>query len=401
MLNYKFVRITKMSQVMRRQLYIDRPELKNLSYDEQFEFTVSGFYSYLGSFGKEMERFGNETIELIFDSEFLQKQWAKENNITLDEGKHWQAKIIAEQLKKIQPDVIYLQGVLFIDSVFIESIRDQLPNLKLVVQHSGSPAGWERVHSDALLLVATPHMQEQAKENGLEAQLVYHGFDEQILKEIEKNKRQYDFSFVGSSGVGIMPHNNRYWDLLKLAYNSPLQLWLDEKELVQSECLYSPFKKIELKDHFYNELDYNYKDYPNPPCKLNYLLPPEKKHISVHGLDYYQLLADSKMTFHRHGDLILNYSGAMRLFEATGVGTCLITDNQSNLSDTFEPDKEIVTYSSLPECVEKVNYLLEHPEEREAIALAGQQRNLKEHTIRHRCEQIHELITNKLNSLTH
>jgi len=70
----------------------------------------------------------------------------------------------------------------------------------------------------------------------------------------------------------------------------------------------------------------------------------------------------------------------------------LLTDTGSNMSDLFEEDKEVVTYRTVDEAVEKVNYLLEHPAEAEQIAKAGQARALKDHTIMNRCLQIDEVI---------
>jgi spore maturation protein CgeB len=87
----------------------------------------------------------------------------------------------------------------------------------------------------------------------------------------------------------------------------------------------------------------------------------------------------------------------MRLFEATGVGTCLITDWKDNLHDLFEPDREVVTYRSPQECVEKVKWLLEHPQEREAIAQAGQARTLKDHTFDQRAIELDYIIRRELN----
>ena len=78
----------------------------------------------------------------------------------------------------------------------------------------------------------------------------------------------------------------------------------------------------------------------------------------------------------------------MRLFEATGVGTCLISDHGPNISDMFEPDVEIVTYRSVEECIEKVEYLNSRPEERARIAAAGQKRTLTDHSIAKRCATI-------------
>jgi spore maturation protein CgeB len=87
----------------------------------------------------------------------------------------------------------------------------------------------------------------------------------------------------------------------------------------------------------------------------------------------------------------------MRLFETTGVGACLLTDWKENLSELFEPGKEVLTYRSVEECVEKVNYILEHEDERDSIAAAGQRRTLREHTFDNRAARIDEIIRSVLN----
>jgi spore maturation protein CgeB len=82
----------------------------------------------------------------------------------------------------------------------------------------------------------------------------------------------------------------------------------------------------------------------------------------------------------------------MRLFEATGVGTCLLTDWKENLVELFEPDSEVLTYRSAEECVEKVKFILEHEDQRHTIAAAGQKRTLRQHTFKNRMAQIDEII---------
>ena len=47
------------------------------------------------------------------------------------------------------------------------------------------------------------------------------------------------------------------------------------------------------------------------------------------------------------------------LFETTGVGSCLVTDEGSNMSDLFVPDEEVITYESYDELMEKLAYLKE------------------------------------------
>ena len=86
----------------------------------------------------------------------------------------------------------------------------------------------------------------------------------------------------------------------------------------------------------------------------------------------------------------------MRLFEATGVGTCLLTDPGNNMADIFEEDREVVTYSSTDECVEKVEYLLGHEDVRREIAAAGQARTLKDHSVLQRCRQLDEILQRRI-----
>ena len=119
---------------------------------------------------------------------------------------------------------------------------------------------------------------------------------------------------------------------------------------------------------------------------------PDRCHIPMMGIDMYNLLHQSIITFNKHTDAAKGDVGNMRMFEATGVGTCLLTDTGRNISDLFEEDKEVVTYRTIDEAVEKVNYLLDHPDEAEKIAKAGQARTLKDHTIMNRCQQIDEVM---------
>jgi len=87
----------------------------------------------------------------------------------------------------------------------------------------------------------------------------------------------------------------------------------------------------------------------------------------------------------------------MRLYEATGAGSCLLTDAKLNLSELFEPDVEVVTYDSADDCAVKVKYLLDHEDERRAIAEAGQRRTLRDHTFDNRAVRLDEIIKRATN----
>jgi spore maturation protein CgeB len=106
----------------------------------------------------------------------------------------------------------------------------------------------------------------------------------------------------------------------------------------------------------------------------------------------YEVLHQSWMTLNHHIDAAGDYAGNIRLFEATGVGTLLISDWKKNLSEMFVPDKEIVVYRSPQECVDMIHYYLLHDAERDAIATAGQQRTLREHNYFNRMQELVGII---------
>ena len=133
-------------------------------------------------------------------------------------------------------------------------------------------------------------------------------------------------------------------------------------------------------------------DRPNRSFNMLSKLYPDNCHEPLIGIDMYRLLSQSKITFNKHADAAFGDVGNMRMFEATGVGTCLLTDTGKNMADLFEEDKEVVVYRTIDEAVEKVRYLQDHPDEVIEIAKAGQSRALRDHTIMNRCQQINSVI---------
>jgi spore maturation protein CgeB len=117
---------------------------------------------------------------------------------------------------------------------------------------------------------------------------------------------------------------------------------------------------------------------------------------SVYGLEMFKALSHAKIAFNYHGEGSGEYACNVRLFEVTGAGSCLITDWKKNLHELFELDTEIVTFRSASECIEKVQWLLDHPNETAEIARRGQKRALRDHNYRIRAEILHKIILNNL-----
>jgi hypothetical protein len=136
-----------------------------------------------------------------------------------------------------------------------------------------------------------------------------------------------------------------------------------------------------------------------PPASVNPKLVPCMVG-GVYGLEMYQTVRDAKVTLNIHADSSDRYASNMRLFEVTGVGGCLLTDWKPNLAEIFAVDKEVVSYRSAAELVEKARWLLEHPAARVAVARAGQTRTLRDYTFAQRARQFDEIVVKALRKVT-
>jgi spore maturation protein CgeB len=110
----------------------------------------------------------------------------------------------------------------------------------------------------------------------------------------------------------------------------------------------------------------------------------------------YEILARSRMTLNTHGRIAGHDANNLRLFEATGMGSLLVTDAKRNMSDLFEVGSEVVTYRDAEECAKVVRYYLDHPDEAASISAAGQRRTMRDHTWANRMARLVELVTPRL-----
>jgi spore maturation protein CgeB len=69
-----------------------------------------------------------------------------------------------------------------------------------------------------------------------------------------------------------------------------------------------------------------------------------------------------------------------RNFEVPGCGGFVLTGRADNLEQYYENGKEVVFFDDRDDLIEKIRYYLKHESERAAIAQAGYNRTLREHT---------------------
>lgn len=81
-----------------------------------------------------------------------------------------------------------------------------------------------------------------------------------------------------------------------------------------------------------------------------------------------------------------------RVYKILGCGCFCLTQPIPNLEQLFQNGKHLVVFDGYKDLLEKIDYYLEHEEEREKIALEGQKEVLKNHTINIRVNQYLEAM---------
>lgn len=78
----------------------------------------------------------------------------------------------------------------------------------------------------------------------------------------------------------------------------------------------------------------------------------------------------------------------LRHFEVPGCGAFQLTNENEELGQLFKEDKSIVFFRQAEDMKEKIAYYLVHDAEREAIAQAGYEQALQNHTMQHRIKTL-------------
>ncbi|OGW26077.1 MAG: hypothetical protein A2X59_10830 [Nitrospirae bacterium GWC2_42_7] len=88
----------------------------------------------------------------------------------------------------------------------------------------------------------------------------------------------------------------------------------------------------------------------------------------------------------------LRKSMSARMYTAVGCGAFYMCRHINGIEEVFEPDKEIVTFNSDAEMIDKIRFFLPKEDIRKKIAEAGRVRILKDHTYEVRTREMLNII---------
>ncbi len=132
----------------------------------------------------------------------------------------------------------------------------------------------------------------------------------------------------------------------------------------------------------------------------------QNKNERINPIDIVKIYNAGKINLNLHSSKFhegVNPAGDFvnpRTFEIAACGGFQLVDERSELVELMEPGVEVITFNSIDNLCEKVDYYLKNENEVRSIALKGKTRVLSEHTIQHRMhEMLVHIFMDNLNNL--
>jgi spore maturation protein CgeB len=399
----RFMRIGNVYETYWRQFYSRNPGLERKSYAEQFAALLYDAFSQSDSYCHYLGRLGYECQEVVANPIPLQRRWAKENGIPWDPRSFVQRHAL-EMARRFKPEIVFLNDFYSFGAAWVRELRGECPSVRMVLGWSASPLkSLELLRGYDLVLTSSPVLRDEYRSAGLCAELLRHAFDPRVLERIQASRtKTLPVSFVGGVQRKAGFHDYRAQVIERVLRDVDAALYCGDREegLVKTCVKKAVFttaralRRCGLSQTACECLPVVGKaaGWERKPL-FRWEDPLRRRNRgALFGLRMYQSLADSRVTLNVHGGVAGDYTGNIRLFEATGVGTCLLTDWKKDLHELFEPESEVVSFRSPDECAEKARWLLDRPDDCRRIAEAGQERTLANHTYANRAEQLDHII---------
>jgi hypothetical protein len=358
----KIVFLTAYYPPFLKTVYEKNPDFGTKPFHDMMQILLNEYFADTGAAHAHAIKHGHESFMIISNCEPLQKKWADENKISWTES-NWKYEIALAQIKYFKPDVFYLESVF---EFFGDFVREARNFSKVVVSWISTPFTDDLDTKGIDLIVSsTPAFVETFKKSGKNSEYMLPAFDARVAELVDpRSQKTVPFSFVG--GLSKY-HYDRIKAVEFFVRHTPIQLWGYGFEQLFG---YQQHSKRTLS--YYKTLVKKTLSIESPVLKVY--------HGEAWGIEMYQILKDSLITFNIHEAYALNGKvGNMRMFEGTGMGSLVLNDYGSNLKDLFVPGKEIEVYHSLDEALEKVRYYIANPQKAIDIGAAGQRRTLRDY----------------------
>ena len=335
-------------------------EFINKSYNEIVAKILQSKYAWSDILEKENS---NLKFYYIFPNfKDLQEKWRLENikskNLNLNE-------IFLNQLNTIRPDLIFFQS-----TITLKKIIKHL-NYKYIFWDGTNLQNLKLAKKSEIVLTNIENAYFFYKKHNIKTEMIDHFFDERVLDQLDINKKKkYNIVFIGS--ITNKNHFNRSIFLHELSKIFKIDFFLGEKNSYLRIFLIAFYNFIINRHSFVRCIKY---------IRSQLFLNKNKAKL-YYGLEMYNLIAKSKIVLNYHIDS--GKGNNMRVFETTGVKTCLFTNGKYSLEKYFDCEKDIVCFNSLEDAKEKLKFLIKNDEIIKEISKNGQIATLSKNTFQNR-----------------
>jgi len=317
----------------------------------------------------------------IVNDYFLQKYWCTNNGINFKSKNNWYFQIIIEQINFYKPDILFLSSEALLSGSQVKFLKNNFSFIKKIILWTGVLNSLKNnylIKNVDEIFTSCKTIYDKLK-LVKKVQLIYFAFDKNILKNIKDGEKKHEIIFLGNIFLERELHGKRSEILNYLTKKHKINFFSNLKNYSFKNFLknfvYKFFKLSEYKNfNFFKEINF----YNNL-----YELKKINQSNNLYGLKQFEKLSQYWMILNTHANNI-NCSSNIRLFEATGVGSCLFTENSKNISDLFDKNKEIITFENKEDLNEKINYLKKNHLEIEKIGKNAQKKVLKKHIFEER-----------------
>lgn len=351
------------------RLYAQNPGLDVASYDEQLTARNRSFFGVGDAYARALRKAGHDAFDIHVNNVRMQAAWLAEHGVTstrLSEwrlrmrrhivpsvervpSERWMVDALARQIAEHRPDVVLNHDMGWIEPA---ALRRLVGNGALLIgQQAAPPIPVVDYRPYDLVVSSWPPTLARMRAQGIRSEHLGLGFDPAVLDHLGNPTRDLGVTFVGS-----------FTDLHR-----------DRTALLDAVCRACPDTQI-----YAPSVDALPR---RSAIRRSYVGP-------AYGIEMFDVLARSRLTINHHG-FPEPHANNMRLFEATGVGTTLVTDARPDLARYFVAGREVLTYADTAECVRIVSSPLPNAP---MIAKAGQERTLRHHTWQHRIGRLLALI---------
>ena len=398
-----FLKVTSFYKDFLNDYYRSNPAITGKGFDEQYKHLMAEGYGYADYFPKYIEQ--NHSIkasEIIHNAVHLQEAWAGENDCRLTGD-----ELLLEQISSIQPEVLFIQDSINFNAGFLERIRERVKSIRLLIGHCCAPftaGNLEAFSKYDVLLTCSERFLKEFGGHGINGHLFPHAVEASLVREISLDTPpENDIIFIGSLLYRSEFHRKRIQFVEEILKNGlPLRMsgiieedpWHLLKLKQASYLFVKSSEKLGIGGFQRNQALRKIAQLKEMPARNRYsaLIRENLKRELLFGKRMLREIARHAVGFNLHGEVAGDYAANVRMFEVAGAGTLLFTDHMKNIRDLYEPDKEILTYRSLDECIEKLRWAIDHPVEAAEIAARGQKRTLSDHSVEKRVDLLYEIM---------